>query len=736
MVLKEYEKKRDFKTTTEPPPRMRSRRKGQAYGREAAFVVQKHASRHLHYDFRLELDGVLKSWAVPRGPSLDPHDKRLAVEVEDHPLDYAKFEGTIPEGAYGAGEVSIWDEGTWEPEGDPHSGLRQGKLLFRLRGRKLKGMWTLVRARFEGKKPQWLLIKHADTHTQASIESFIKPQLAELAEKPPVGKEWVHEVKFDGYRTLARISGGQATLFSRSGLDWTAKYGRIAVEIGKLPVRSAWLDGEVAYTDEKGLTRFDLLQGALKTGKTSGLIYYLFDLLELNGEDLRDLPLSERKKRLAALLSRVKSPHLLYSDHWSGPGVSLLANACKMGIEGIISKDKTAPYVSGRSTAWIKTKCVEAEEFLIGGYVEATKGGGFRSLLLGRKEEGVLKYVGRVGSGFSTGEMRELLEKFRTRARKTSPFKEGVPETEGVKWVKPDLTAQVDFRGWTGAQVLRHASFQKLTHPDKVLIPDIKITKEELADYYSEIAKWILPHVEDRPLSLLRCPDGIEKGCFFQKNFKRYCPPELKIEDGRVYLDSVEGLTALVQMDVLEIHTWGCHRKDPMKPDLIVFDLDPGEGVPWGNVVDACLEVRDFLKRLGLESFVKLSGGKGFHIHVPILPLYSWDEVKGFAKAVADHLAKENPDRYVSTVSKKKREGKIFIDYLRNGYGATSIAPYSLRANTLGCVALPISWSEVRRVGPCEYDLRGALAHLKRVRKDPWLECFTLKQRLPVVGQG
>jgi len=295
MPLRDYEKKRDFKSTAAPPPRMRSRRMGKAYGREATFVVQKHAARQLHYDFRLELDGVLKSWAVPRGPSLDPHEKRLAVQVEDHPLDYAKFEGTIPEGEYGAGEVSIWDAGTWEPEGDPHTGLRKGKLLFRLRGKKLKGMWVLVRARFEGKKPQWLLIKHAETHSR--IEAFIKPQLAQLSAKPPTGGQWVHEVKFDGYRTLARISDGEAKLFSRSGLDWTGKYGRISDEVRKLPVKSAWLDGEVAFTDEKGLTQFSLLQEALKSKRTSALIYYIFDLLEQDGEDLRDLPLGERKKR-------------------------------------------------------------------------------------------------------------------------------------------------------------------------------------------------------------------------------------------------------------------------------------------------------------------------------------------------------------------------------------------------------------------------------------------------------
>lgn len=487
MPLSEYTKKRDFKRTAEPAGVRSAARK---VSHRARFVVQKHAASHLHYDLRLELDGVLKSWAVPRGPSLDSHQKRLAVQVEDHPLDYAKFEGSIPEGEYGAGEVIVWDAGKWIPKGDAHQGLKNGVLEFELKGKKLRGKWVLVRTRSMGGKSQWLLMKRSDEAavpeskyrvTDAEPESvltgkmlkdkrpvkkkkieFIQPQLAKLARDPPAGRGWLHEVKFDGYRTLAQISGGKTRLYTRTGQDWTEKYGKIAEEVGHLPVTSAWIDGEIAYTDEKGLTQFNLLQKALSSGATSRLIYYVFDLLELNGMDLRSLPLMERKKRLAALLRRTRSSRILFSDHWKGSGPALLSSACKLGLEGIISKDETQSYTSGRGLGWIKTKCTNEQEFVIGGYVESEARTGFRSLLLGIRDGKKLKYVGKVGTGFDVKEMRLLLQRFERLARKKSPFSGLIEGAENVVWLRPKLVAQVAFRSWTGDHHLRQAAYKGL----------------------------------------------------------------------------------------------------------------------------------------------------------------------------------------------------------------------------------------------------------------------------------
>lgn len=487
MPRTEYEKKRDFKKTPEPAS---TRRKPKKSSRRASFVVQKHAASHLHYDFRLELGGVLKSWAVPRGPSLDSHQKRLAVQVEDHPLEYAKFEGRIPEGEYGAGEVIVWDSGKWIPKGDANLALQKGVLEFSLEGKKLHGKWVLVRTRPSGGKSQWLLIKRSDSSavpeskyrvTVDAPESvlsgkvlggerrlkktkfeFVYPQLAKLAKEPPLGRGWLHEVKFDGYRTLAQMSRGKTRLFTRMGKDWTKKYGTIAEEVGQLPVASAWIDGEIAFTDEKGVTQFNLLQKALSSGSTSRLIYYVFDLLELNGEDLRPLPLKERKKRLAGLLKGARASRILYSDHWKGSGPALLGSACKLGLEGIISKDEMQSYTSGRGLGWIKTKCTNEQEFVIGGYVQSDARAGFRSLLLGLRHGKTLKYIGKVGTGFDAKEMRELLERFKPLVRVKSPFAPAEVDDENVVWLRPKLVAEVAFRSWTDDHLLRQASYKGL----------------------------------------------------------------------------------------------------------------------------------------------------------------------------------------------------------------------------------------------------------------------------------
>jgi bifunctional non-homologous end joining protein LigD len=583
-----------------------------------------------------------------------------------------------------------------------------------------------------------------------------------------VGENWIHEVKFDGYRTLARVQNGKAKFFTRNGLDWTRKYGTLADEVLKLPIKSGWIDGEIVAVDEKGVSQFHELQDALSTGKTQKLVFYAFDLLEVDGEDLRDTDLKTRKDRLRELMEPISSKRFLFSEHWSGSGKALLQEACKNGLEGILSKDQTASYISGRGNGWIKSKCHNDEEFIVCGYILSEKRDGFRSLLLGtrKSKKGPLEYVGRVGTGFTPNDVKVLLKRFSVLETEDSPFKEKVPEESHVHWLKPKEVVQIAFRGWTGDGLVRQGAFKglrldkgakelqlekplkkvssgvKITHPGKVIIPEGKVTKQDLVDYYKKIEKWILPHVVNRPLSLLRCPEGIRAQCFFQKNLTLYHPKELEVDDltspkGKsdhfVYLENIDGIIALAQMGALEIHTWGTHRDHPLHPDLIVFDLDPGPGVPWNKVVEATYLLRDTLDRLSLKSFVKTSGGKGFHIHVPVEPNYTWEEIKEFAKTVAQLLEQEHPDRFVSTVTKSKRGGKIFIDYLRNGYGATSIAPYSMRARKTGPVALPISWEEVRKIRPDEFTLKKALTRLSRQKKDPWADYFKTHQKIAIL---
>lgn len=833
MSLQEYKKKRNFKET--PEPRGRVGRKG------AIYVIQKHDATRLHYDLRLQLDGVLKSWAVPKGPSLDPHEKRLAVEVEDHPIDYATFEGVIPKG-YGAGEVIVWDYGTWTPaEGhDARKDLKKGRLDFEIHGEKLHGRWMLVRTRTQGEKPQWLLMKRTDSEAKSEKEydvteeekesvlsgrrlardsgearvkvshtktrakkkatkkaksaklsfDFVEPQLALLENNPPEGDEWIHEMKFDGYRTFARIEDGEVTLLTRKGLNWTEKYRPIQRELKKLSVENAILDGEIVVLDDKGRSNFQLLQENIKSPKKP-FIYYVFDLLALNGEDLRELPLLERKKKLKALLDKSKTPSIRYSEHWSASGEEVLDQCCHLGLEGVVSKDKTQPYVSGRNGDWIKSKCGMGQEFVILGYTRP--GGrrvGFGSLLLGAyNDSGELVYTGHVGTGFSQSTLQDLIKKFKPLKTNMPAVDQDVPEADEVQWLKPKLVAEVHFLNFTREGILRHASFAglrldkparevkldllaqptsskkkaetkkqtqaktkrakskkesktqlKLTNPTKILIPEANVTKQEIAEYYLKVADLMLPHVVDRPLALVRCPDGTQKECFFQKSlhdakihevFEEKRKGQKSKTENVIYIESVEGLLGLTQMGVLEIHTWQTHRENFLNPDQLIFDLDPGPGVSWKQIADAALDLKDLLGQLKLQSFLKTSGGKGLHIHVPIEPAQGWDEFKAFANAMARYMAEKNPKLYLAVMSKSKRQKKIFIDYLRNGYGATAIAPYGLRARAEAGLAIPIEWDQVHDISPTEFTLKNYEKTLLKRKKDPWARYFKVKQRLP-----
>ena len=844
-----YRKKRDFKRTPEPAPSEISEARA-----GFSFVVQKHAARRLHYDFRLELNGVLKSWAVTKGPSFDPADKRLAVHVEDHPLEYGSFEGVIPKGQYGGGTVMVWDRGHWEPEGDPEKGYAKGKLSFHLSGERLKGRWTLARmggraAREEGYK-NWLLIKSSDEwarpgegdllvqdenarsvasqRTMAEIAQaadrvwtsegevapsevsrragsaaprkpptwpfdpaslgtpapelpeFVPPELATLVDKPPTGEDWVHEIKFDGYRTQCRLESGRAWMRTRTGLDWTERFRPIADAAARLPVGGAILDGEIVALEPSGVPSFALLQETLKTGPLDTLVYYVFDLLFLEGRDLRGAPLEQRKSMLAALIGGGEGP-IHFSDHQLGSGPPFFESACRMALEGVVSKRLSSPYRSGRTREWLKSKCIERQEFVIGGFTKpTTKVRGIGALSLGYYDnDGKLIYVGRVGTGFSEQTSRELREQLEGMRAEKPPFATLPAEAKrDAIWVEPRLVCEVEYRSWTHDGRLRHASFQglredrsaetvtlerkdssggdkkqeesarrraailentRLTHPDRVLYPEQGLTKRGLAEYYVEVAHWMLPHVAGRPLSLVRCPSGQGKECFYQKHISKGLPENLRevmIEESEgeepyPVLDGVEGLLALVQMNVLEIHPWGSRADDVERPDRLIFDLDPDPSVGWPRVVEAGFEIRDRLAAMKLTSFVKTTGGKGLHVVVPITPRQEWPEVKAFCEAVATAAARDSPDRYTTNMAKAARPGKIFLDYLRNGRGATAIAAYSPRARPGAPVATPLAWEELGpSLGSDHYTVATLPRRLKALARDPWADIGKLRQSI------
>jgi len=841
--LKTYRAKRRFGVTPEPKGTI-ARQRGNA------FVIQKHAARRLHYDLRLELGGVMKSWAVTRGPSLVPGEKRLAVEVEDHPIAYNKFEGTIPQGEYGGGTVMIWDRGHWQAENDPHKGLAKGHLAFNLDGEKLHGGWHLVRMhrRPDEKRNNWLLIKQRDkdarsakdkdileekalsavtgrtmdeiasgpekvwrsnkaktktrasailpirktakaagdslpTAPKAALPQFVTPCLASLADKAPDSGNWVHEIKFDGYRIQARLDRGKVRLLTRKGLDWAKKFPTVADAIAKLPVKTVLIDGELVVEGSDGVSSFSLLQQDLKASRHDRMIFYVFDLLHLDGADLMPLPLTARKNALAKLLDDLppRAPVRL-SESLTERGTTLLQHACKMGLEGLVSKVADAPYRSGRGRDWIKTKCSDRQELVVAGMVSSTADArAVGALVLGYYEDGKLIYAGRTGTGFTHEIARSLYRQLKSIETGKSPFETVPAEERGVRkpiWVDPKMVVEVEFHGWTHGSRVRQASFQgvredkaakdvvrekavgavnritsvkrsapakkpdvsvagvRLTHPERIYWEDAGITKRDLADYYVQIWKWMQPHVAGRPIALVRCPEGASGQCFFQKHARAGIPTQylhLVAEKGDkiISIDDLAGLIALVQGGVLEIHTRGTTIDDLERADRLVFDLDPGPGTSWEDVVSAALDVRKRLAAIKLKTFLKTSGGKGLHVMLPINPT-PWEDAKRFARAVAEAMEADAPERYVSTATKAKRSKRIFIDYLRNSREATAVAPYSTRARAGAPVSVPIDWSELRNLKAAnQYTVQNLTQRLSRLRKDPWTGIARLKQALP-----
>jgi bifunctional non-homologous end joining protein LigD len=878
--LQKYRQKRSFDITAEPRGR-------KAKGGGDAFVIQKHAASRLHYDLRLELDGVMKSWAVTRGPSLVPGEKRLAVHVEDHPIEYNDFEGTIPQGQYGGGTVMIWDRGRWIPEGDPHRGYAKGKLDFILEGHKLGGRWHLVRMRKRPGERQepWLLIKSDDeaargpkdpdileekdrsvvsrrtiegiakandavwqsnrsagenvktiakaspakkaktskagpaparkakakTKSRAALAAtevlrekparrakgstlpdFIPPQLATLSDKAPDGANWVHEVKFDGYRMQARLEDGEVKLLTRKALDWAHKFKPVAEAVAQLDADTAMIDGEIVVESD-GVSDFSALQDALKTDK-SNFVYYVFDLMHLNGADLTAKPLIERKAALQELLKHNDRDGILrYSEHFETSGTDMLEHACSLNLEGVISKLRDAPYRSGRNEAWLKAKCGQNQEFVILGYKDASHiKGAVGALVLGYYEDGALKYAGRSGTGYTMQTARDVWKKLQPLRRDTPAFGKLPAEERGRKgiWVEPTRVAEVMFRGWTAQGHVRHAVFKglredksatevvrespmpstatkskksapksaprksaaparktkaksadsgpvKFTNPSRVYWTDVEITKQQLADYYTMVWDHMAPHVVRRPMALVRCPEGVGGQCFFQKHAAAGLISErirrIKDEKGEelIYIEDLDGLLTLVQAGVLEIHVWGSNVDDIEHCNRIVFDLDPGEDVPLAAINKAAREFRERLAELRLESFVKTTGGKGLHVVVPTNGT-PWDDAKDFAHAMVLAMTADSPDRYVSKMTKSIRGGKIFLDYLRNGRGATAIVAYSTRARAGATVSVPVEWDELGpKLAPNKFTVLNLGKRLAKLKKDPWADIGKVKQKIP-----
>ncbi|TIP92713.1 MAG: DNA ligase D [Mesorhizobium sp.] len=828
MALETYRKKRDFSVTPEPQGR-RAPRTGNS------FVIQKHDARRLHYDFRLEMDGVLKSWAVTKGPSLIPGEKRLAVHVEDHPLEYGGFEGTIPKGEYGGGTVILWDRGTWTPIGDAHRGYVKGHLDFELHGAKLGGRWHLVRmaGKPREKRENWLLIKGDDDAARteddpdilderpesvatgrkiedvageepgwssktgrirkqrsgrtraapqeeqpatvsvpepskikgakkAALPDFVEPTLATLVSSAPSGERWLHEIKFDGYRLQARLEAGRVKLLTRSGLDWTKKFGKAVVSaLADIPVGTALIDGELVVETSAGASDFSALQADLSEGRSDRFRFYVFDLLHLDGYDLRDVALIKRKELLEKIIGS-DSGIVSYSGHFEEDGPLVLRHACRLSLEGVVSKLRDAPYRAGRSKNWVKSKCSARQEFVVAGYVPSTTSrNAIGSLVLGVYDDGKLHHVGRVGTGYTAAVAEGLFKKLERIRIPSSPFDErlSAEEARQVRYVRPELVAEVEFRAWTADGNLRHASFRglredkpakeivretpktdkaaakperrtvKLTHPDRLYWPDQGVTKEGLADYYAEVWRYASPYLVGRALALLRCPSGISGEQFFQKHAWKGLNPNIVLvhdpkdppDERLISINDLDGLIGLVQSAALEIHPWGSTVSDWERPDTIIMDLDPGEGVSWEAVIEAAVETRDRLKDAGLVPFIKTSGGKGLHVVAPLKPKAEWPAVKAFTKAIADSMASDSPGRYVSTITKSKRRGKILVDYLRNQRGATAVAPYSTRARPGAAVSMPLSWDELGpAIGPAYFTVENTPTRLASLASDPW----------------
>ncbi len=737
-----YNAKRDFGATPEPKGKAGRRRK-QGLG----YSIQKHHARRLHFDLRLEWAGVLLSWAVTKGPSTDPADKRLAVRTEDHPLDYRTFEGEIPEGHYGAGRVELWDEGTWEPNGDVDAGLEAGEIKFTLNGDKLTGGWVLVRMKPKGKEKRenWLLIKERDAAADGALDAayerddrparfdlktpgFRKLQLAKLVDDAPDGDDWLHETKFDGYRCLAALGKDGVRLFTRSGHDWTDRFTGLPEAFARADCRSALIDGEVISPRGGKGSGFSALQQDLEAGRK--VRFAAFDLLELNGKSLAKRPLEQRKQALADVLGRLpKASPVFLSEHIVGGGPEVFARIAEAGGEGIVSKRRDAPYSGRRSGAWLKIKASRRQEFVIGGLTPSSaKGRPFASVLIGVREGDLLVYRGRVGSGFSDADLEQIAGAV-TR-RKTSPFDGKVPGTVAryAIWVTPKLVAEVEFAELTDGGAVRHGRFLglrrdkparevrmettdsltlrgvRISSADRVVFPQAGCTKGDVARYYDAVAERLLDGAGGRPVSLLRCPEGIEGECFFQKHAGKGFPDQVgrvAIEEKSggtadyLVIDRPEGLVAAAQMGALEFHVWPAHTDRLDRPDRLVFDLDPDEGLGFAEVRRAAKELGEFLAGIGIETRPLVTGGKGVHLVAPLRRTIGWDTLKGFARTVAHGFAERQPERYVATMSKARRKGRIFIDWLRNERGATAIAPWSVRARPGAPVAVPVSWTEL-----------------------------------------
>lgn len=812
--LQDYIQKRDFTVTPEPERGLDENGPGWS------FVVQKHDARNTHYDFRLELDGVLKSWAVPKGPSLDPGQKRLAVRVEDHPTAYGEFEGTIPQGQYGAGSVIVWDHGVWEPIGDPAEALKKGDLKFRLYGQKLRGKWVLVRMhnKPEERKELWLLIKERDTYVRAASEynvlealpdSVLKstgspampsgaklgdmpesltPQLATLTDRVPSSGDWSYEIKFDGYRIMARIDKGQVRLFTRNGLDWTDKLKSLAFELGALKLKSAWLDGEIVVLGENGIPDFEALQNAFDTSSTGKVLYFVFDIPFYAGFDLRTTALSERRALLAGLLPDSASGSISFSEDFGANGSDIYKSACEMGLEGVIGKRRDSPYVSGRSKNWIKLKCGRRQEFVVVGYTESKSGDrNLGALLLGYyDEQGRLVYAGRVGTGFDQRTAAMLGEKLEKLEMAESALFEKPKEAAG-HWVLPELVAEVSFAEWTKDGLLRQAVFHGLrsdklptlitrekvtdfitedtvmrgntpagrkpvtitlsdihiSNPGRIIDPSAGLTKLDLMRYYEAAAKWMLPHLKARPAALLRAPSGLNGQLFFQKHqdtlkipgLMDFTPSFEPEHEPFMQIDTKQALLGAIQMNTVEFHTMNLRSDDVEKPDRMVFDLDPGEGLTWGALLEAADMTRTLLEELDLQCFLKTSGGKGLHIIVPLAPKDDWETVKDFSKGVSGHLAKVIPSRFSAVSGPKNRLGKVFVDYLRNNRGATTVCAFSARARQGMGVSMPITWQELPALkSSAHWNIITAQERLAS-GEDPWKEYFKVRQTLSASGK-
>jgi bifunctional non-homologous end joining protein LigD len=873
--LARYRSMRDFDVTSEPSGRESGGEKAAAAD-TLPFVIQKHAATRLHYDFRLGWNGVLKSWAVTKGPSYVPADKRLAVQVEDHPMDYGGFEGIIPRGQYGGGTVMLWDHGTWEPHVDVDEGLQKGSLKFALHGEKMKGNWALVRMGGRAaneSKPNWLLIKEHDAEERApgdvsitdeapdsalsgrsmeeiarardrvwqsnrdekntvtspettngltvgkkepkpaggkptknrsralagfpkeTLPKFVAPQLASAAKAPPVGKNWIHELKLDGYRIEARIDHETSSvrLLTRTGLDWTHRMKPLAAAIGELPIASALLDGEVVVLEPDGTTSFANLQAAFQEGTKHSLTYFVFDVLHLDGHNLRELTLMERKKLLAGPLSDLdpEGP-IRISDHLTGDAGEIFSNACKLGAEGIISKLGSGKYCPGRSGDWLKLKCNQEQEFAIGGFTLPSNDiHGVGALMLGYYIDGKLIYAGRSGTGFTQKTHKLLRDKLDKLRQSKSPF-DKLPEgvSRGVIWVKPEMVAQIAFSTWTADKLIRQAAFKglredkpakevrletpvtevkpashkstarttmakpthkaasddglpvRLTHPEKVLDENTGVTKRGLAEYYLNVADAILPYIADRPLTIVRCPDGSGKDCFYQKHKNKTLSRNfgsIEIVDRKwgkpepyITLSTREAVVEVAQIGGLELHPWGSRNESLEQPDRIIIDLDPDEALAWETLAASALEVRKQFSSLGLQSFVKTTGGKGLHVVVPIVPEHGWPAVKQFAHNFVLAMERAAPNRFLTKMTKAARTGKIYLDYLRNERGSTAVAPYSPRARAGLSVAMPLSWNELKSDQLPRFRVIDFPEWRKRLSRDPWKELPSLEQRLVI----